>query len=86
MTVYHGNCTSVTFLELGIEVVMDPQPGEWKNATWARERAWRQVRDNMTVELILDLMTQSYDRGHHDGIADVQREMRVALGLTGLRE
>ena len=80
---YGGLHISVTFLDLGLVVVMDQYAlaEDWRDAKYARAEALKAVRDGLTSEGLLTLLVMAEDRGFQLGLAAAQDRMRSALGL-----
>ncbi len=84
--VYFGDAHArVIFLELELAIVMDPEPGEWTNAAWSRERACRAVAERLTPAELITLIQYAKQVGVVDGTLRAQQAMRESLGIKGKR-
>jgi hypothetical protein len=80
--VYYGSVyASVTLTDLDCTFLLDPEPGEWKNGAWARERAVRALRENITLNAIATLISAVRREAHHAGKEAMKSEIRIALGF-----
>lgn len=80
--VYYGDLHARVFMQdIGVEVTMDPVPGEWQNASWARSTAWEAVLGELTAAALEELLLTCVTIGRDKGIRSAQKRMRKALGL-----
>lgn len=85
--VYYGSLHARVWLkDLGLQITMDSEPGEWNDAKWARERALTSLVSALSADNIgafLSTIVASVRKlGHRNGVASAQQLMRIALGLT----
>ena len=80
--VYYGNLHAcVTLKDVGIEVIMDPDPGEWSDAAWARARAWKVVCERLTPTAFAECLGAARAQGQAEGAERARFLVREALGL-----
>lgn len=80
--VFSGNLhISVAFLDLGIEVVLDPTPGQWHDNQWARDTAWKAVCANIRPDDLGQIILCARQAGAKDGDERTKQHLREFLGL-----
>lgn len=79
--VYHGHDTSVNLKDIQLRVTMDPKPGNWKGAGWAREQAWKAMFERLTFEDLKEILDHAFAAGKQEGKKEKQKEIREALGI-----
>lgn len=78
---YGGLHAQVWLKDLGLEVEMDSEPGDWGNEDWARKRTWEVFMASLTPDSFHGHMAFFFRQGMEAGQEAAQREMRKALGL-----
>ena len=68
--------------DLGLEITMDSEPGDWKDEAWARARALEALSAALTVENLLRLLKVAGEAGYELGGRHTRHEIRTALGIT----
>lgn len=80
--VYYGGLhASVLMRDVNVEIVMDPESGNWKDADWARRRAWEAACHELTAGDLFKICTLLYESGKGQGKQDAKREIRSVLGI-----
>lgn len=84
--VYHGAwSTHVKMKDLRIEVILDSYKGNWKDGKWAREQAWKAVKENLTQEMWMKVVLGLLEFGEVRGRKALQKDIRGMLKtITGV--
>ncbi len=77
---YGPTYASVTMRDLRIQVEMDPYTGNWSNAEWAREQAWKAIQKNLSPQMWVKLAWGLGEIGRRRGREELQKEFRQLLG------
>ena len=80
--VYHGNLHSrVWFKDVGIEIELDSQPGEWRDELWARNYAFQALSKKLTPAILKRIIDTSTRTGFDDGVLHQQQVILNSLGI-----
>lgn len=80
--VYYGGLHArVTFIDLGIEITMNSEPGDWTDAKWVRAHAWKEVCKRVTPSAFAEALAGARSQGRREGAEQAKYDMRKALGV-----
>lgn len=81
--IYHGHLHSRVWLkDVGIEVTMDSQDGQWRDEQWARNKAMQALLNGLTPAILKRIISESREAGHHEGVTMQQRLICDALVVS----
>ena len=84
--VYYGKIHArVTFFDLELRIIMDPAPGNWKDAEWARGAAFTKLKEDLSPELFGEILECMHERGRVRGSEQTRAVIREALGIKNGR-